>query len=39
MNLRDLPDMSDALAQVRALEEKKKLDDVDPKELIQSEHE
>jgi hypothetical protein len=33
MNLRDLPDMSDALAQVRALEEKKKLDDVDPKEL------
>lgn len=33
MNLRDLPDMSDALAQVRALEEKKKLDDVDHKEL------
>ena len=33
MNLRDLPDMSDALKQVQAIEEKKKLDAVDHKEL------
>ena len=33
MNLRDLPDMSDAPKQVQAIEEKKKLDAVDHKEL------